>query len=289
MSPGASTSSLREDLSQTDGTSARAGLPASRVLRVSNVGVLTFGDPEALVIEDAPPSVGRVVCVVSGSRFAFRRVLEVDGARLRLRCDVAPFEDVWEGEIVGCVAPRPIDRIAALSPGRFTELGWSTAMAAARGRALARKLRRGRALALRTESLKSERWPEVRAFWRRAYGADLPVAAQRHQHVVGLLHDDAIIGVNISLAFGTAAFSAFTLVDPRCRGVGGGTLLLEHAVREAKEQGFESMYVHIDVRNLPSIAAYRRVGFAPRDWWSDASDPLASAERGAMVFEHDLR
>jgi ribosomal protein S18 acetylase RimI-like enzyme len=263
-------------------------LPASRTLRVSNAGIFTFGE-EAIVIDEDRPSIGRAVCVVSGRRFAFRRVLAVHGRTLVLRADVAPFEDRWDGEVVGCVVPRMVDRAAAISPERWTKAGWHASVAYAHALARARRIRRPKRVRFRTETIEDERWPDVRAFWYRACGRELPLHAQRRQHVIGLFDRDALVGANIVLALGKTAFSAFTLVDRRYRGMGGGNAMLTHAIREAQKREFESMYVHIHARNLPSIAAYERAGFARRGWWTDPSDPLASAERQWLVFERDFR
>jgi RimJ/RimL family protein N-acetyltransferase len=263
-------------------------LPASRTLRVSNAGIFTFGEEEIVIDEDRP-SIGRAVCVVSGRRFAFRRVLAVHGRTLVLRGDVAPFEDRWEGAVVGCVVPRVVDRAAAISPEHWTKAGWHAALAYAYAHARARRLRRRRPVPFRTETLADAQWPEVRSFWYRACGRELPLRAQRHQHVIGLFDRDALVGANIVLALGATAFSAFTLVDRRYRGRGGASAMLVHAVREAKQRECESMYVHIHARNLPSIAVYERAGFTRRGWWSEPSDPLASAERQWLVFERDLR
>lgn len=263
-------------------------LPPSRVLRVSEAAILLLDKVEELTIDEDPPTVGRVVCVVSGSRFAFRRVLDVRDRELRLRGDIAPFDDRWDGDVVGCVVPRAIDRAAAVAPEQWTKAGWHAAMAAAHMLSLRRKLTRPRPVVFRTELLETEDWPDVRAFWKRACGDELPIAAQKHQHVIGLFDGSELVGANIYLAFGTTAFSAFTLVDRRYRGIGGGSRMLAHAVSEAKARGFESMHVHIHVRNLPSITAYERAGFVRKEWWSDASDPLASAERQSLVLERDL-
>lgn len=267
----------------------RPTLPASRRLRVSNAAIILLREAEELVIDEDKPTRGRVVCIHSGGRFAFRRVLEVDGKRLRLRGDAAPFEDYWDGDVVGCVVPRAIDRLAAVAPEAWTRAGWQATMATAHARRLHRKLRRPTPIAMRTEVLTDKDWPAVRVFWKHACGRELPLQAQTHQHVIGLYDGDALVGANIYLAFGSSAFSAFTLVDRRYRGIGGGRQMLSHAVEETKRRGFESMYVHINVRNLPSISAYERVGFQRRGWWSDDNDPLAAAERQSLVLERDLR
>jgi RimJ/RimL family protein N-acetyltransferase len=64
--------------------------------------------------------------------------------------------------------------------------------------------------------------------------------------------------------------------------------MIQRAIALAREQKLESIYVHINARNLPSLRAYRRAGFERKGWWSDESDPLASAERQWQVFEIDL-
>lgn len=262
------------------------GLLPMRV-RVSDAGIFTFQDEE-LTIEDVPPTVGAAVCVRSGSRLAFRRVLGIAGGTLRLRADLAPFEDRWEGDVVGCVKPRPIDRIAALNPERFTRLSWETSMAASEAKAAYRSLYPRRRVDFRTEELKASDWPRVRAFWLRACGRELPVQAHPQQHVIGLFFGAELVGANIHLVLGSQSYSAFTLVDRRFRGTGGGSKMILRAVQVCRRQGLQSIYVHIDVRNFPSIAAYERNGFEKKGWWSDESDPLASAERRWKVLELDL-
>jgi RimJ/RimL family protein N-acetyltransferase len=106
--------------------------------------------------------------------------------------------------------------------------------------------------------------------------------------VIGLFDGTELIGANIQLLFGTTSYSAFTLVDRRYRGTGGGSKMIAHAVALARARKLESIYVHINYRNLPSIGAYERAGFKRQGWWSDAADPLASAEQQWLVFEIDL-
>ena len=257
-------------------------------MRVADVGIVTWG-LEELVIEAGLPEVGRAVCVMSGGRLAFRRILGVDGTRLRLRADVAPFEDTWDDEIVGLVRPRLVDRIASIDPARWTRTNWNAAVAFSHALAMQRRWKPRVVKAnLTTQVLTQADWPRVRNFWKYACGNELHVEAQPHQHVIGLFDGPLLVGANIHLVFGKASYSAFTLVDRRYRGTGGGIKMIEHAVRAARAQKLESIYVHINVRNLPSIRAYRRAGFEQREWWSDAADPLASAERQWMVYAKDM-
>ena len=260
-----------------------------RVVRVTHAGIFTWGSEE-LTIDPDPPTVGRAVCISSGGRLAFRRVLGVKGGELRLRGDVAPFEDVWTGDIVGCVRPRLIDRIAALDAASFTRANWALAVAGAQAMAVRRRLARRSRVSFTTRVLEPGDWSRVRAFWKESCGKELPVEAQPRQQVIGLfVSDDELVGANIHLTFGATSYSAFTLVDRRFRGCGGGGQMIAHAVALARAKMLESIYVHINARNLPSIGAYERAGFTRQGWWSDAADPLAAAEQQWLVFEIDLK
>jgi GNAT superfamily N-acetyltransferase len=260
---------------------------AVRTVRAVGSGILTWG-PEDLIIEPDAPEVGRAVCVVSGDRLAFRRVLGVSGRQLRLRADVAPFEDLWDGEVVGCVRPRLIDRVAAVDPDRWTRANWRAAVALAHARSARRRLLRPRHVDYTTRVLEASEWSRVRAFWKATCGKELHAEPQSAQQVIGLFDGGELVGANIHLRFGATSYSAFTLVDRRYRGTGGGRKMIEHAVAEARSQRLESVFVHINSRNLPSVRAYRRVGFQDKGWWSDPGDPLAAAERQWLVLELDL-
>ncbi len=254
---------------------------------VSNVGILTWNDEE-LVIEPEPAEVGRAVCVVSGGRLAFRRVLEVRGQELRLRADIAPFEEWWGGPIVGCVKARVIDRIAAVAPEVWTRGNWEAALVYARVLAARNRLARRRHVVFTSRVLEPGEWSRVREFWREACGRELHAKADARQFVIGLFDGERLVGANIHLVFGDQCYSAFTLVDRRYRGTGGGIWMIEHSLRVARERKLASMYVHINVRNLPSIRAYQRAGFVKKDWWTDPTDQLASAERQWFVLEKRL-
>lgn len=265
---------------------ARSGrLPARWVVSAPGAAVATLG--QALPLERGlRPRPGLVVGLISGDRLTFRRVLAVHGTLLRLRGDVAPFEDRWDAPVVGCVPPRPVDRLASLDPQRFTAMGWRAAMTAARfAAAQQRFLRTRRGPRLDVASLGPSDWPRVRAFWAEHAEQPLPASATRAQRAVGLFDRSRLVGVNIHLEVGSASYSAFTLVDRRYRGCGGGRAMIARAAEDARLHGLSSVYVHIHARNLPSIAAYRAVGFRPVRWWSDESDPLLSAERQWRVFE----
>ena len=263
------------------------GGEGARTVRVAEAGILTWG-AEDLVVVPGLPEVGRAVCVESGNRLAFRRVLEVNGRKLRLRADVAPFEDAWDGEIVGCVRPRLVDRLAAVDTERWTRANWNGAVALAHVLAAQKRLMPKRHPCFETRGLELAEWPRVRAFWKRACGKELPIEAQPRQHVIGLFCEDELVGANIHLIFGNTSYSAFTLVDRRYRGCGGGAAMIKHAVAASRAQHLESIYVHINARNLPSITAYARSGFVDKGWWSDDSDPMAAAERQWRVLELDL-
>ncbi len=267
---------------------AAGSLPSAWRMRVVDAGVLTFG-LEELVLRRGTPNVGDAVAVVSGGRIAFRRVVGKKDGALRLRADIAPFEETWEGDVVGIVEPRLFDRVVALAPARLTRLGWLGAMGVAHVKLAGKRALRGRPKTkalFTTALLEADEWPHVRAFWRDACGDVLPVEANADQQVIGLFDEDGtLVGANIQLRFDDNAYSAFTLVHPRLRHLGGGRQVIEHAIREAKARGVEMIYVHIHVRNLASIKAYRRVGFVRRRWWKDESDPLLAAERQWHIYE----
>ena len=272
-------------------------LPAAwRMVGTRTSGVL-MTEGEELFVERpvAAIHIGDVVCVVSGGRLAWRRVLAVRPDRVVLRADAAPFADEWTDGVVGKLRPRALDRLAALAPRGWTDLGWAAAMAAARTFAALRRLgvasltHGGGTVdspSFSARPLGLADWPRVRAFWLEACGAPLHVAAQPNQHVVGLfLEDGSLCGVNIQLVTGDVSYSAFTLVDRRLRGKGGGKKLVEIALEEARRLGIALVYVHIHARNFPSIAAYEACGFHFARWWTDESDPLLSAERQWRVYE----
>ncbi len=292
------------------GTRARAALAATELLGDADVcarhadgtlpaiwrmvgaranGVL-MAEGEELFVERVrgPLRRGAAVCVVSGGRLAWRRVLAVRTDRVVLRADSAPFAEEWTGGVAGTLRPRALDRLAALAPTRFTDLGWAASMGAARAFAALRRLgqKTNDAPAFTARPLGLEDWPRVRAFWLEACGAPLHVNAQPNQHVVGLFTSDgALAGVNIQLVTQGVSYSAFTLVDRRFRGLGGGKKMVEVALAEAQRLGIVLVYVHIHARNFPSIAAYVACGFHFARWWTDESDPLMSAERQWRVYE----
>ena len=277
---------------------ARQGrLPGRWRMRVKDAPVFTLG-AEDLLLRTRQPVVGDAICLISGGRTTFRRLLAVDstGTRLRLRGDVAPFEDTWDtaldGAVTACVEPRIYDRFVMLDPIAITRANWFAALTAAHALSTQKRIKRlGKhpEMNFTTRVLSLADWANVRAFWLDACGDPLPVQAHEDQHVVGLFDQSGQLrGATIHLRFGTASYSAFTLVDRRFRNQGGGRAMIEEAVRDARERGLELVYVHIHVRNIPSIIAYKRVGFHAVRWWRDESDPLLAAERQWKVFELTL-
>lgn len=292
---GADLRETRERLTESEVlTRHRQGrLPARWTMHVAPAGIVTFG--EHLVLEKIPSGdtahvrAGEAVCMISGSRLAFRRVLGHEGSQLRVRCDVAPFGDLWSAPVLARVLPRTIDKVASLAPALWTEGNWQGTMALVHAMALPQKVRKRQArLPFRTELLGSDDWPRVRAFCVEASGRPLPQEAHAKQHVFGMLLGDELVGFNVCLVSGSSSYSAYTLVHPKYRGLGGARSLIAHAVRFARSRRLDRMYVHIDARNLASIAAYRANGFDFTGWWSDESDPLASAEVQWRVFERVL-
>jgi GNAT superfamily N-acetyltransferase len=215
-------------------------------------------------------------------------VLDTRGDRALVRADVAPFADGWLGDLVGRVRPRAADRLAALAPWRWTELGWAASCAGAHAFAAYRRLgaQRREVPAFSARPLSLQDWPRVRAFWLHACGSPLPLRAQPSQHVVGLfVPGGALAGVNIQIVLGDVSYAAYTLVDRLFRGLGGGRRMIDVALGVARSLGVALVYVHIPARNLPSIAAYEASGFHFARWWSEDSDPLLAAERQWRVYE----
>jgi GNAT superfamily N-acetyltransferase len=246
---------------------------------------------EVLEVELGPASPGRAVCIASGTRLAWRRVLAVREGRALLRADVAPFADGWFEDIVGVVRPRAVDQLARLAPARWSELGWATSVVGAHAFSVYKRIRAPRrgGWEFTARPLAMEDWPRVRAFWLRACGKPLPLKAQPSQHAVGLfLPGGALAGVNIQIVIGDLSYAAYTLVDRRVRGLGGGRKMIEAALDVARGIGVKRVYVHIHARNLPSIAAYEASGFHFARWWTEDSDPLLAAERQWRVYERAL-
>lgn len=288
-------------------------LPDAWRVRVGNTpAVLALGVEELLVsslrgdrdLHDASGAAlvpGDVVCVRSGSRITWRRVLETRPGEAFLRGDVAPFADGWVGTppcaagaaIVGRVARRPHDVLAHVNSARFVEANWMAALGLARLKALRRRLGARKKPPLRvpfrTKLLSPSEWPAVQAFWERASGRRLPLTAPRAAYVVGLFAEHTrLVGVNIQLVTGDEAYSAYTMIERGYRDAGGSRLLLDEAIRVAEALELARVYVHIHARNVPSLAAYRRAGFRFSHWWADDADPMLAAERQWRVFERML-
>jgi GNAT superfamily N-acetyltransferase len=267
----------------------RHALPASwRMIPPEPCGV-RVSRGEVFTVERDGARPGDAICLVSGKRLAWRRALVVRDDEALVRGDVAPFPDGWFGDIVGRLRPRRVDRVAALAPKRWAELGWTAALTAARGFAVYRRLlsRAQDVPAFSARPLSDGDWPRVRAFWLEACGDPLPLHPQPSQHVVGLfLPTGKLAGVNIQLVLGDTSYSAFTLVDRRYRGLGGGRQMIDVALSVTRKLGVKLVYVHIHALNLPSIAAYEGSGFRFARWWTEDSDPLLAAERQWCVLEH---
>lgn len=288
---------------------------AFRVRVGGSPAVLTVGTEELLVtriggerglcdVTGAPLAAGDVVCVRSGSRVTWRRVLELRADEAFLRGDVTPFADGWiaavgssrvrsAAAIVGRVARRPHDLLARVDSARFVHANWMAALALGRVKAAQRRFSRRRRPVLRvpfrTKLLSPSEWPSVQSFWQRASGRQLPLSAPRGAYVVGLFAEHTrLVGVNIQLVTGDEAYSAYTMIERGYRDAGGSRLLLDEAIRVAEALDIARVYVHIHARNVPSLAAYHRAGFRFSHWWTDDADPMLSAERQWRVFERML-
>ena len=278
------------------------GTPAVLTVGVEELVVATVRRSRGLVDSTGVAlGSGDVVCVRSGPRITWRRVLAVKGDLAFLRGDVAPFADGWIGAestknhaaIVGRVDPRPHDWPARVDSTRFVQANWMAAMALGRFKAARRRFGSRKKPTLRvpfrTKLLSPSEWPSVLSFWERASGRSLPLAAPRGAYVVGLFAEHTrLVGVNIQLVTGDEAYSAYTMIERGYRDSGGSRLLLDEAIRVAEALEIARVYVHIHARNVPSLAAYHRAGFRFSHWWTDDADPMLSAERQWRVFERML-
>lgn len=277
------------------------GTPAVLTVGVEELLVASVrGDRGLLDVTGARIVPGDVVCIRSGSRVTWRRVLDVRAKAAFVRGDVAPFADGWVGVggdgpavLVGRVARRPQDLLAHVNSTHFVHANWLAAMALGRFKAARRRFgRRQRpvlSVPFRTKLLSPSEWPSVLSFWERASGRQLPLSAPRGAYVVGLFAEHTrLVGVNIQLVTGDEAYSAYTMIERGYRDSGGSRLLLDEAIRVAEALEIARVYVHIHARNVPSLAAYRRAGFRFSSWWADDADPMLSAERQWRVFERML-
>lgn len=278
------------------------GTPAVLTVGVEELLVVTVRGPRSLTDSTGVAlTKGDVVCILSGPRITWRRVLEVRGGQVFVRGDVAPFADGWLGadpafgqaRIIGRVERRPHDWPARVDSTRFVHANWMAAMALGRFKAARRRFGSRQKPVLRvpfrTKLLSPSEWPSVLSFWERASGRSLPLAAPRGAYVVGLFAEHTrLVGVNIQLVTGDEAYSAYTMIERGYRDSGGSRLLLDEAIRVAEALEIARVYVHIHARNVPSLAAYHRAGFRFSHWWTDDADPMLSAERQWRVFERRL-
>ena len=239
-----------------------------------------------LVMTRAAPWPGAVACVASGARVAWRRVVAVRGGEALLRAEVAPFDDGWWGDLLGCAeAPSgPWNALAARAPAMSTGVAWAGAMAWARARGAAAHMREGEA-AFTTRLLGADDAAARSAMLARAYGGRLTGAAPAA--VVGLFAPErTLVGEYHLLTDGDRGLSSAMVVEPAWRGRGGGVVLARVVLAAARSFGLRTVGCAIAARNTPSVRAHLRAGYRDTGRWRRwPEDPLLAAERQWREFE----
>ena len=77
----------------------------------------------------------------------------------------------------------------------------------------------------------------------------------------GLLYGDQILGYSMLTAAAGEAHLLNLCIDPQWQRLGLGQLMLEHAIRWAREIGSESIYLEVRPSNRGGILLYRKNGF----------------------------
>lgn len=241
---------------------------------------------------------GRIACLSTGSRVTFRRVLAVDGQRVFVRGDVAPFADGWFANVIGCVdEPASPFLIARIAPVLWTSSAWHLA----RGVALARAMGVGaRPVAAETAGLSTRTLcatdgdaliallVESHGGPPERYSREINLAAS----TVGLFSPNAqLIGrCAVTKGEGDVAESEALVVHPLWRRCGGGALIMRAIVELARGNGARVVRATVAARNLPSRRTLLRAGFRETGRWVRAGDdPLLAAERQLLETEVVLR
>lgn len=230
------------------------------------------------------PWVGAVACLASGERLAWRRVIEVRGGAARLRAEVAPFDDGWWRDLIGCArAEGTYAALGGAAPSVVTAVAWRAALAWSKARGLAGKGRGSVPWVTRVLSAADEGAREamlLRAYGGRPHGA-APATA------VGLFAPGgALVGEYHLLVEAERGLSSGMVVEPAWRGRGGGVALARGVLAAARAMGLRRVGCAIAARNGPSIGAHRRAGYADTGRWRTwPDDPLLAAERQWREFE----
>lgn len=266
-----------------------ASLPARFEVAVTSRALWPTVAPGArLVVERAAPWPGAVACVVSGRRLAWRRVVAVRGGEALLRAEVAPFDDGWFGELVGCAAaPGALGAVAARAPAAYAAAAWWSAVALAHLRGAAAAVRARRDVRWATRALGPDDEPARRALLARVHGGDPSRFGPAPGAVVGLFAPGGALAGEYHLRVeGTLGRSSAMVVEPAWRGRGGGAALARGLVEEARRRGLGAVRCAIAARNLASVRAHRGAGFSTDGRWVRwPDDPLLAAERQWLEFE----
>jgi len=230
------------------------------------------------------PWLGAVACVASGGRLAWRRVIDVREGAALLRAEVAPFDDGWWRDLIGCARVEgAYAALGAAAPSVVTEVAWRAALAWSKARGRAGKGRGSAPWVTRALSAADEGAREAmldRAYGGRPHGA-APATA------VGLFTPGgALVGEYHLLLDGERGLSSGMVVEPAWRGRGGGAALARGVLTAARTLGLRRVGCAIAARNGPSVGAHLRAGYADTGRWRTwPDDPLLAAERQWREFE----
>ena len=269
---------------------AEAGvLPAAcRVQLSSRTLAPLFRPGREILLARRPPKRGDLVCLAGAKRLVWRRVLEVRGEEVRLRAEVAPFEDGWHRGILACVETCGLlSRLAALAPGLWTAALWQVALAVSRLKGLAANLTAGTLPdGLETRLLAPGDAPAFAALQEKARGF-MPPALPEGSITLGLFQGPVLIGAICATPEGAGWSPWMVLViDPAYRGRGCGRRLLEAFLAESKRRGIRRVIClpparHRASRGMVFGAGFRWTGL----WWRGGADPFEAAERQLLEAE----
>lgn len=231
---------------------------------------------------------GDLVCVVARERLYWRRVLALRGSTARVRGEHVPFEDGWTEAIVGRVLlDHPLHRIAQVSPGLWCTAQWEALLARSR---LEARLHRP---AAPTETFTVRRLgPDdaeaFRNFYATAWGAQTPVELSPGALTWGLFTSTGqLVGsTRLDVSADGTARSGSTVVAARYRGRGGGALLLQEKMREARTLGMTRVVTQVRATNAASLRMVRGAGFRTTGRWAGRDeDPASAADRALVELE----
>jgi ribosomal protein S18 acetylase RimI-like enzyme len=87
----------------------------------------------------------------------------------------------------------------------------------------------------------------------------------RTHRVIVAEHGGKVLGLVVLGVSDEGFFVDNVAVDPAHQGTGVGKALLEHAESEARDAGFDSIYLYTHERMVENLALYSRIGYVEYD------------------------